>query len=126
MKQRAVKTTEIIKLAFLTLAIITLGLFVFKTEAIGKTSEEAQQEYYNESEDIYRDNLRAALSAHGFDNAGINITCFIYADRSRSVNVSIHHDRVQYMDEDEKEAFMNILSQIQFTDMSIPVSYSLF
>ena len=112
------------KLFFTLAVIIMIGVLFFKTEAKGEEPKEADRIYYSELEDLFKDVLRAKLDHDGFIDAGINLSCVIYPNGEREYKVEIHHDRITNMDDNEKEEFLVKMSELKFTNASIPVTYS--
>ena len=103
--------------------MITIGLvimaFTTMTMSVNATEKKRLQykdEYYEEIEDSYVQELRDALADRGYRNAGITMTKVFYEDGSREYTVKLHHKRMERLTKQEQDNLLADLTDVSFDD----------
>jgi hypothetical protein len=117
------KAREIIMMRAYRFYMITIGLvimaFTTMTMSVNATEKKRLQykdEYYEEIEDSYVQELRGALADRGYSNAGITMTKVFYEDGSREYTVKLHHKRMERLTKQEQDDLLADLTDVSFDD----------
>lgn len=125
-KMRAKRMKLLLKMILLVPLIVLVSLLFFGNSANGQTDvRESKNEYYHELEERYMEVLRSELGRHGMGSAGVTMTSVIDINGDRSYNVVLHHEKIEKMDEEQRDEFMAYIDGISFADCTIPVSYEI-
>ena len=114
------------KKMLLLLPVVVLLVFLalgVKAEGNDNPQKDAG-EYYLELEDHYVEAIRTCLENEGIYNAGINVNCIIAPGGIRTYNISIHHDRIYDMTNDETTALLENLKSIDFPDTTCKTEFT--
>lgn len=120
--------TYLKKIAFFTavtvlsafFAALFVGMIVISQSRI---SERAQEQYYKQQEQQYVKELRACLAEQGYENSGITLTSVTYADGSLTYTATIHHARIDRLDQAAREELSSRLAQFPTPHDNAPVSH---
>ena len=108
----------------LLVLIIILG--VGGTVMSKENSERARQNrYYGALEEEYRERTRVLLEEEGYHNCGINLTWVAYENGSREYTLLLHHRKLNRLNDEEKTALRNILSETEFQEEACSFRYDL-
>jgi hypothetical protein len=117
------KAREIMMMKAYRFYMITIGLvimaFTTMTMSVNATEKKRLQykdEYYEEIEDSYVQELRGALADRGYRNAGITMTKVFYEDGSREYTVKLHHKRMERLTKQEQDDLLADLTDVSFDD----------
>lgn len=91
------------KAVLVTVVLIIIACTMWHMTVMAKGSKTiASREDLSEIEMIYKENIRTKLDMMGFNNAGITLTSVNNADGTVEYSSSIHHRRIDRMDENER------------------------
>lgn len=77
-------------------------------------SERELENYYREKEQEMVGRVRTFLNDAGFANSGVTLTRVVEADESREYTLTVHHSRIDRMDEEGKNNLKEKLSAFDF------------
>ncbi|MCM1057408.1 MAG: hypothetical protein NC517_07370 [Firmicutes bacterium] len=80
--------------------------------------------YYREKEKQLVKDTRAYLSGSGFDNSGVMLTRVLDENGSRTYTVTVHHSKIDRMQEAERDALVRELETLAFKDGSCTFYYT--
>lgn len=72
--------------------------------------------YYQEKEKGLVKDVKEFLSGQGFVHSGVMLTRVIEADGSREYTLTVHHGKIDRLDEESRQILMNELEEIIFED----------
>lgn len=72
--------------------------------------------YYQEEEARLVEDTRAYLNGHGLKNSGVMLTRVVEADGRREYTVTVHHQDIDKMTLEEREALALELAELDFSD----------
>lgn len=81
------------------------------------------EEYYLEREAQLVKDTMAYLNGHGFDNGGVMLTRVMDGDGGRTYTVTIHHRRIDRMDETGQEDLARELAALAFEESGSAVTF---
>ena len=101
---------------FVTMALIMVIAFCVTHTVMGqsKMDDPALENYYREKENIMVSGVRDYLEANGFFNSGVSLTRVIDIYGNRSYTLTIHHDRIDAMDSEERNILGDEISAFGF------------
>ncbi|MBR1931289.1 MAG: hypothetical protein IJ833_07460 [Lachnospiraceae bacterium] len=96
---------RILQAAFLLFWVIVASLCivvtVFSREALSRSEEEA---YYQTLEKEMERQVREYLNEQGFQNSGVMLTRVMEADGSREYTLTVHHSRIENLNQEAQDA----------------------
>ena len=118
-----------------TFIIFTIALIIvlscgFSIRARGESKKlnDISNEYYKAIEQSYVDEVRTKLNDRGFANAGISLTKVVDESGAFEYTVSIHHRRIDRMDEYQREELSDIITvdKVAVEGSSVKVKYIMY
>lgn len=108
------------------LLILIIGLCVRGTVFSRENDEREQRNLcYAALEEEYLEEARSLLRGEGLADCGVDLRWVSYGDGSREYTVSLHHSRLEYMSEADKETLKRKLSEADFHGDACSFSYVL-
>lgn len=100
----------------LTLCLVFIIAFCITGSVAGrsKVGEHELENYYRQQERELLCRVRDYLEQAGFQNSGIMLTKVMEADGRREYTLTIHHGRIDAMDEQAKADLKNKLTALDF------------
>ena len=101
-----------------TVFLVLIAALLFGEKACSGTDVDAQEleKYYQEREqDLFRE-IGEFLRREGLENGGIMVTRVVEENGSRLYTVTVHHGRIDCMDDAERAELMGRLRKLSFTD----------
>lgn len=74
------------------------------------------EEYYLEKERELTAEIRELLRQKGFANSGVMVTRVVEEDGSRRYTVTVHHGRIDDMNDAEREELLGCIEVLSFAD----------
>lgn len=108
-----------------TVILVSVAALSFAGTVMCRTnlSSEELDGYYLEREARLVKDTRAYLNHSGFDNSGVMLTRVVDGSGSRMYTVTVHHRRIDRMEETEREALAQELAAFAFEDDSSTFCY---
>ena len=105
-----------ITFVFVTVLFVMISAFCISQTVSGKEDAEAkeQEAFYREQENKLLADIRAFLNQEGYYNSGVTLTRVVDSDGSREYTITIHHSRIDRMDDFEKQELKNALEELVF------------
>lgn len=105
-----------ITFVFVTVLFVMISAFCIGQTVSGKEDGEAkeQEAFYREQENKLLADTRAFLNQEGYYNSGVTLTRVVDSDGSREYTITIHHSRIDRMDDFEKQELKNALEELVF------------
>ena len=106
------------------LSVLLAGLV--STTAYSKSNDVTDKElarYYSGLEKQLKAQVREELETKGYHNSGITITCVMEESDNRAYKVEIHHGKIDRMEETERLALADSLSEYGFDYNHCSFSY---
>ena len=105
-----------ITFVFVTVLFVMISAFCISQTVSGKEDAEAkeQEAFYREQENKLLADTRAFLNQEGYYNSGVTLTRVVDSDGSREYTITIHHSRIDRMDDFEKQELKNALEELVF------------
>ena len=105
-----------ITFVFVTVLFVMISAFCISQTVSGKEDGEAkeQEAFYREQENKLLADTRAFLNQEGYYNSGVTLTRVVDSDGSREYTITIHHSRIDRMDDFEKQELKNALEELVF------------
>lgn len=101
--------------------IVTVCLVLFSAFCItgtvysqSRVSERELEMYYREKEKEMVREVREYLNQEGYENSGVTLTRVAEADGGREYTLTVHHGRINRMDEEDRENLKKELSAFDF------------
>ena len=94
---------------FAVLIALSLSL-----KAFGKEKVELNEKYYSVLENAMKENVKDYLNNNGYTNSGIMITHSVDGEGYRKYTVTVHHGRIDRMEESERSELSRKLSEFDF------------
>lgn len=85
---------------------------VYSRNGIYRAEEES---FYREKERELLRETRSYLSAKGYDNSGVNITRVLDEEGAREYTITIHHGRIDKMEEEKRTELAKELADLTFS-----------
>lgn len=103
--------------------IVLLALFLLLSLLIGNIAYSKENEkniqieqYYKGLEKEMLRGVRAYLNENGFRNSGVSLTRVVDSDSKRTYQLTVHHDRIDRMEDSEREDLKVELCGFGFND----------
>ena len=108
--------------------VVTVVLILIIVLCVGGTArsesrDEAQRVENRVQEQQLLKDVRQYLKNNGYTNSGVTLTYVTDADGDPEYTFTIHHKRINYMSEEEREAFSAELMQACNASGSYSISY---
>lgn len=105
-----------ITFAVVTVLLVLISVFFITRTVSGAEDVDAQarEEFFREQEKKVLADTRAYLTEEGFYNSGVTMTRVVDKDGSREYTITIHHSRIDRMDEVEKQDLEKALAELVF------------
>ena len=105
-----------ITFVFVTVLFVMISAFCISQTVSGKEDAEAkeQEAFYREQENKLLADTRAFLNQEGYYNSGVTLTRVVDSEGSREYTITIHHSRIDRMDDFEKQELKNALEELVF------------
>ena len=105
-----------ITFVFVTVLFVMISAFCISQTVSGKEDAEAkeQEAFYREQENKLLADTRAFLNQEGYYNSGVTLTRVVDSDGSMEYTITIHHSRIDRMDDFEKQELKNALEELVF------------
>ncbi len=102
-------------------AVLVLTLFVVcccagTVKSRTNLSVQETEGYYQEKEKGLVKEVKEFLNGQGFVHSGVMLTRVIDADGSREYILTVHHGKIDRLDEEGRQLLMNELEEIVFED----------
>ena len=101
----------------LTICLVLVSAFCITGTVMSRCRPEEQEleNYYREKEkELVRD-TRNYLCQAGYQNSGVTLTRVVEVDGSREYTVTVHHGKIDRMDEESREDLKKELSSLHFS-----------
>lgn len=101
----------------LTICLVLVSAFCITGTAMSRCKPEGREleNYYREKEKELVQDTRNYLCRAGFQNSGVTLTRVVESDGSREYTVTIHHGKIDSMDEPSRENLKRELSALTFS-----------
>lgn len=101
-----------------TMLVVLIAAFLRVETVMSRTAIDGREleEYYLAREQELIQEIRGLLEERGFVNSGVMVTRVVESDGSRQYTVTIHHGRIDRMDDEERQSLLCELSEISFAD----------
>ena len=104
------------------MAVIMVSVFIaacfFTGTVMGKGEADTQEleGYYHSKEQSLVEDAREFLKGEGYADSGVMLTRVIESDGSRQYTLTIHHRRIDKLEEAERQLLVEKLEKIAFKD----------
>lgn len=107
----------VISFTVLTVCLVFISAFCIKGTVMSqsKSGGKELESYYRAQEKELVQDTREYLNAAGFQNSGVTLTSVTDADGSREYTITVHHDRIDRMEESDRKLLKEELSALTFT-----------
>ena len=104
--------------ALFTAVLVMITVLCMTGTVMGQNQDKLgmSDEYYHDMEKEYVKQTRDRLNVLGYENAGVSMTMITNEDGSHEYTVSIHHARIDAMDETRQEILLAELKKIPFAE----------
>lgn len=103
---------------FLAATVLLAGIIAFSVVGTVNSQvdigEKEREQFYLVKEKEFRQDIREFLQQEGYQNSGVTVTRVVEADGTRNYTVTVHHERIDDMDEAAREHLRTALSKIAF------------
>lgn len=109
---------KLLGIAAVTVLLVMIGT-LFLSMAVLSQSREAvreQKEYYKALEQEYIKRMRDFLEEQGYTNSGITMNRVIEEDGTLQYTVTIHHRRIEQLDDRRREELLSKCQEIKFPE----------
>lgn len=106
-----------------TVVLILIIVLCMGGTARSESRDEAQRVENRVQEQQLLKDVRQYLKNNGYTNSGVTLTYVTDADGDPEYTFTIHHKRINYMSEEEREAFSAELMQACNASGSYSISY---
>lgn len=107
-------------LLFCTFTALLVGLITLCVTGtvIGQShiDESGMEAFYRAREKEMADEVRNYLDENGFRNSGVALTRVVDGEGNRKYTLTIHHDRIDVMSDEERNELSSRLSDFNFAD----------
>ncbi|MBQ8596502.1 MAG: hypothetical protein IJ409_10545 [Lachnospiraceae bacterium] len=100
----------------LTVILVFISAFCISGTVISQErgKSKVEEKYYRQAEQAYVKEVRSFLNEQGYKNSGVTMTYILAEDGSREYTVTIHHKKINALDESGKYRLMEACRQIVF------------
>lgn len=100
-----------------TAFLVAVTALCVTVTAVGQShiEDKEMEEFYRAKEKETVEQVRTYLNGNGFQNSGIALTRVVDGEGNREYTLTIHHDRIDAMDEEARDALRDALSVFGFT-----------
>lgn len=107
----------VISFTVMTVCLVFISAFCVKGTVMSqsKSGGKELEGYYRAREKELVKDTREYLNAAGFHNSGVTLTSVTDTDGSREYTITVHHDRIDRMDENARELLKEELAALAFT-----------
>ena len=113
--------------AFIIAVIVSVLVVLFCAKETvmsqGRSDVKEKKSYYAAMEAEYRADMKKVLEEEGYTGSGITVRWVSENEGTRTYTVMIHHRRIDYLDENEKENLVHKLVKTEFTDEKCSFQY---
>ena len=113
--------------AFIIVVIVSVLVVLFCAKETvmsqGRLDVKGKKSYYAAMEAEYRADMEKVLEEEGYAGSGITVRWVSDSEGARTYTVMIHHRRIDYLDEDEKENLVHKLVKTEFNDEECSFQY---
>lgn len=108
-----------------TLFLVMVSVLCFAGTVISQShiGRQEMENYYRVKEQELEKEIWGFLNEEGYENSGVAITRVVDEEGCREYTVTIHHSRIDRMDEEEKEALKKELTEFAFAAEGCTFSY---
>lgn len=112
---RGMKISKNVLINVLVLIISVLAASLCMTQIVFSRERTMEMEHYYQSmeQETVRQ-VREYLNGKGYTNSGVMLTRVVDGNENRFYTLTIHHGRIDRMDEDEREVLGEALEQFYF------------
>lgn len=111
-----------------TLLIVLLGTYFYSMTAKSlqaRRNAEVESSYAALEQDMVKA-VRGYLSRTGFKNSGVMLTRMVDGEGYRQYKLTVHHSKIDEMEDGERELLAESLSQFAFVDSMCDFRYEFF
>lgn len=119
---------KLVAYVVLTLLIVLVGTYFYSMTAKSlqaKRDAEVESSYASLEQDMVRA-VRGYLNRVGFKNSGVMLTRVVDGEGYRQYKLTVHHAKIDEMEEGERELLADKLSQFAFVDNMCDFRYEFF
>lgn len=119
---------KLVAYVVLTLLIVLVGTYFYSMTAKSlqaKRDAEVESSYASLEQDMVRA-VRGYLNRVGFKNSGVMLTRVVDGEGYRQYKLTVHHAKIDEMEEGERELLADKLSQFAFVDSMCDFRYEFF
>lgn len=100
--------------------LLMAAVYLWAAAAVSRMSVSAGEleAYYSEKEKELVAETRAFLAREGFRDSGVMLTRVIDRDGRREYTLTVHHGRIDKMEEEDRQDLLESLRKIVFLDAS--------
>ncbi len=100
----------------MTVCLVCISAFCIAGTVISQSrpSDSEMENYYRAQEKELVQETRAYLDRAGFRNSGVTLTKVIDTDGNREYTVTVHHSKIDKMDEDSRSSLRGVLEELSF------------
>ena len=102
----------------LTVCLVLISAFCITGTVMSQSrpSEQELEHYYRAKEKQLVLDTREYLGQNGFSNSGVTLTRVMDTDGVRKYTITVHHGKIDKLDDSSKESLKNELSALVFAD----------
>ncbi|MCM1127601.1 MAG: hypothetical protein NC429_14170 [Lachnospiraceae bacterium] len=102
----------------ITILLVVIGALFLSMAAHSQSEKlvKEQKEYYKTLEQEYVEALRNLLEEQGYSNSGITMNRVIEEDGTTQYIVTIHHGRIEHLDDKEKSDLLSKCEEVEFPE----------
>lgn len=105
------------------LAVVTAFCITLTAVSQSYIERREQEAYYRSKEQELVQKTRAFLNTAGFTNSGVMLTRVVDSEGARDYTMTVHHHRIDNLDEEGREALTKELENLNFASEECTFSY---
>lgn len=104
--------------AAVTVLLVLITALFFGMTVRSETDDAARrnERYYREKERELTGEIRAFLESRGLKDSGVMLTRVVEEDGSRAYTVTVHHGRIDEMEDAERDELLRCLAELDFEE----------
>lgn len=109
---------RLVGMAAITVFLVMIGTLLLSMAVLSQSREavKEQREYYKAMEQEYMEQMRDFLEEQGYADSGITMNRVIEEDGSLRYIVTIHHRRIDQLDECRREELLSKCEEVEFPE----------
>lgn len=109
---------KLLELTAITVSLVMIGTLFLSVAVFSQSRESAreQKEYYEVLEQEYVKRMREFLEEQGYADSGVTMNRVIEADGTLEYIVTIHHRRIEQLDDGRRSELLSKCQEIEFPE----------